>query len=225
MVREILKDETPSGVQAFFQSAARQVQDRRVRRALDLASTSSGQQEPVLGLYDRRTRCSRTRRSPPRAAERGGTGASRAAAGQGPRGGVHAPLQGERYRRAARSAASCAGPPGSCARRYRVKDGVLRDPSGEPLTIEFLLFEASFGRIVSPTSPISSASGSRRRSASSTRPISSTAPTTTISTWSYDAIIQPLTPGLEQRNFFARRAPTPRDRSTSAASGIPRSTS
>ena len=85
---------------------------------------------------------------------------------------------------------------------YQVKDKSLVDSGGAPLEIEFLLFEASFKRIIgpyiqnlkrlgiTPTIRIVDVSNFKRRQDS----------------FDFDIVIrrisQPLTPGLEQRNYF-----------------------
>ena len=154
MVREILKDETPSGVQAFFFNLRRdKFRDRRVRRALDLAFDFEWTNKNLFfGLYDRTNSMFE---NSPLAAHEPPSGAELALLeplrGKVPEEAFTRPYKASvtdgsgKIRRELRRATRLLREAG-----YRVKDGVLRDPSGEPLTIEFLLFEASFGRIVSP---------------------------------------------------------------------------
>ena len=85
---------------------------------------------------------------------------------------------------------------------YRIKNGALVNKAGVPLTIEFLLFEASFKRIINPylknlkrlgvqaSIRIVDVANFKRRQDS----------------FDFDVVIrriaQPLTPGIEQRNYF-----------------------
>ena len=85
---------------------------------------------------------------------------------------------------------------------YRVKDGVLRNASGAPLTIEFLLFESSFKRIISPYIANLERLGIEAR----IRIVDAANFKYRTDHHDFDAVVrrfvQPLTPGLEQRNFF-----------------------
>ena len=206
MVREILKDETPSGVQAFFFNLRRdKFRDRRVRRALDLAFDFEWTNKNLFfGLYDRTNSMFE---NSPLAAHEPPSGAELALLeplrGKVPEEAFTRPYKASvtdgsgKIRRELRRATRLLREAG-----YRVKDGVLRDPSGEPLTIEFLLFEASFGRIVSPYI----ANLKRLGIEATIRIVDAANFKYRTDHYDFDVVIrryiQPLTPGLEQRNFF-----------------------
>ena len=206
IVREVLKDETPSGVQAFFFNLRRdKFKDRRVRRALDLAFDFEWTNKNLFfGLYDRTN--SMFENSP--LAAHAPPGEAELALLEPLRGKVPEEVFARPYeasvtdgsgkiRRELRQATRLLRDAG-----YRVRDGVLTDPSGKPLTIEFLLFEASFGRIVSPY-----IANLRRLGIEATiRIVDAANFKYRTDHYDFDVVVrryvQPLTPGLEQRNFF-----------------------
>ena len=206
MVREVLKDETPSGVQAFFFNLRRdKFRDRRVRRALDLAFDFEWTNKNLFfGLYDRTN--SMFENSP--LAAHAPPGEVELALLEPLRGKVPQEVFSRPYK------ASVTDGSGKIRRElrratrllrdagYRVKDGVLTDASGKPLTIEFLLFEASFGRIVSPYI----ANLKRLGIEATIRIVDAANFKYRTDHYDFDVVIrryvQPLTPGLEQRNFF-----------------------
>jgi len=214
MVRETLPDETPSGVQAFFFNLRRdKFKDRRVRRALDLAFDFEWTNKNLFfGLYERTNSMFENSplaaHAPPSEAELALLEPFR---GKIPEEVFARPYAASvtdgsgKIRRELRKAAGLLREAG-----YRVVDGVLRDPSGAPMTIEFLLLEASFARIVSPY-----IANLRRLGIEATIRIADAANFKyRTDTHDFDVVIQrfiqPLTPGLEQRNFFG-----------SASAGVP----
>ena len=214
MVRETLPDETPSGVQAFFFNLRRdKFKDRRVRRALDLAFDFEWTNKNLFfGLYGRTNSMFENSplaaHAPPSEAELALLEPFR---GKIPEEVFARPYTASvtdgsgKIRRELRKAAGLLRAAG-----YRVVDGVLRDPSGAPMTIEFLLLEASFARIVSPY-----IANLRRLGIEATIRIADAANFKyRTDTHDFDVVIQrfvqPLTPGLEQRNFFG-----------SASAGVP----
>ncbi len=206
VVRETLPDETPSGVQAFILNLRRaKFQDVRLRAAMDLAFDYDWTNKTLFySLYDRTNsmfeNSSLAAKQPPskeelallepfrgkvpdevfttvfRAPETDGSGRIRG-----------------NLRKASRLLKQAG---------YAVRNGVLTDIAGKPLTIEFLLFESSFKRIINPylqnlkrlgilaSIRIVDVANFKRRQDS----------------FDFDIVIrriaQPLTPGLEQRNYF-----------------------
>ena len=154
MVRLTLRDETPSGVQAFFFNLRRdRFADRRVRRALDLAFDFEWTNRNLFyALYERTNSMFENSplaaRGPPSAAELALLEPLR---GKVPEEAFSRPYAASvtdgsgRIRRQLRQAARLLGEAG-----WTVRGGRLADASGRPFTIEFLLQEASFVRIVNP---------------------------------------------------------------------------
>ena len=206
VVRETLPDETPSGVQAFVLNLRRaKFQDVRLRAAMDLAFDYEWTNKPLFySLYDRTNsmfeNSSLAAKQPPSKEELA----------------LLEPFRGKvpdevfttvfrspetdgsgRIRGNLRKASRLLKQAG-----YAVRNGVLTDIAGEPLTIEFLLFESSFKRIINPylqnlkrlgilaSIRIVDVANFKRRQDS----------------FDFDIVIrriaQPLTPGLEQRNYF-----------------------
>ena len=154
IVRATLPDATPSGVQAFFFNMRREkFNDRRVRAALDLAFDFEWTNKTLFyGLYDRTNsmfaNSALAAEKPPTADEIE----------------LLTPLKGKvpeevfskiyqspttdgsgRNRSNLRKAARLLRKAG-----WKIVENTLVDKSGKPLTIEFLLFESSFQRIISP---------------------------------------------------------------------------
>ena len=210
IVRETLNDDTPSGVQAFFFNLRRdKFKDRRVRRALDLAFDFEWTNKNLFfGLYERTNSMFENSplaaHAPPSAAERALLEPFR---GKVPEEVFARPYKASvtdgsgKIRRELRQATSLLREAG-----YRVRDGVLRNAAGEPLTIEFLLFEASFNRIVSPYIANLRRLGIEAR----IRIVDAANFKYRTDHYDFDVIVrryvQPLTPGLEQRNFFGSAA-------------------
>ncbi len=206
IVRETLSDETPSGVQAFFFNLRRgKFGDRRVRRALDLAFDFEWTNKNLFhGLYDRTN--SMFENSP--LAAHAPPGKDELALLETLRGKVPEEVFTKPYRASATDGTgNIRGQLRKAARLlrdagYRVKDGVLQDPSGAPVTIEFLLFEASFTRIVSPY-----VNNLKRLGIKATiRIVDAANFKYRTDHHDFDVIVlrfvQELTPGLAQRNYF-----------------------
>jgi microcin C transport system substrate-binding protein len=206
IVRETLPDETPSGVQAFFFNMRREkFKDRRVRRALDLAFDYEWTNKNLFFSQYERTNSmfensSLAAHAPPDAAELA----------------LLEPLRGkipdEVFERPYKSPVS--NGPGGIRRNlrkavkllraagYKVDKGVLLDKAGRPFTVEFLLFEASFQRIIGPYIRNLKRLGIQ----ASIRIVDVANFKVRADQFDYDVIIrrfvQPLTPGIEQRNYF-----------------------
>ena len=210
IVRESLPDELPSGVQAFILNLRRpKFGDIRVRHALDLAFDFEWTNRTLFfGLYKRTNsmfeNSNMAARRPPSEAElalleplRGKvpdevfTTPFRAPATDG-----SGKIRGN-LRKAARLLKDAG---------YRVGDGVLRDAGGRPLAIEFLLFEATFSRIINPYIANLKRLGIR----ASIRIVDVANFKRRQDAFDFDIvvrrIVQPLTPGLEQRDYFGSAA-------------------
>jgi microcin C transport system substrate-binding protein len=209
--REVLTDETPSGVQAFFLNTRRpHLADRRVRQALNLAFDYEWMNKNLFyGLYQRTRSMFEN--------------SDLAAAGlpepgelallepfrkslppevfsdefQSP---AHTdPTRARENFRKAQDLLTEAG--------YVIKDGKLVNAAtGQPFALEFLLFESSFQRVVLPYVRHLERLG-----------INPTIRLVDVSTFEnrmrdfdYDVVIrrftQPLTPGVEQRNYWGSGA-------------------
>ena len=206
VVRETLPDETPSGVQAFILNLRRaKFQDVRLRAAMDLAFDYEWTNKTLFySLYDRTNsmfeNSSLAAKQPPskeelallepfrgkvpdevfttvfRAPETDGSGRIRG-----------------NLRKASRLLKQAG---------YAVRNGVLTDIAGKPLTIEFLLFESSFKRIINPYLQNLKRLGIQ----ASIRIVDVANFKRRQDNFDFDIVIrriaQPLTPGLEQRNYF-----------------------
>ena len=210
MVRQTLADETPSGVQAFFFNLRREkFKDRRVRRALDLAFDFEWTNKNLFhGLY-KRTRSmfensALAARAPPDAAERALLEPLR---GMVPEEVFTRPYAASvtdgsgRIRGALRRAARLLRAAG-----YTIRDNRLVDAEGAPFTVEFLLFEASFNRIINPYIRNLARLGIAAR----IRIVDVANFKVRTDNHDFDIIVrrlvQPLTPGIEQRHFFGSAA-------------------
>ena len=206
VVRETLPDETPSGVQAFILNLRRaKFQDVRLRASMDLAFDYEWTNKTLFySLYDRTNsmfeNSSLAAKQPPskeelallepfrgkvpdevfttvfRAPETDGSGRIRG-----------------NLRKASRLLKQAG---------YAVRNGVLTDIAGKPLTIEFLLFESSFKRIINPYLQNLKRLGIQ----ASIRIVDVANFKRRQDNFDFDIVIrriaQPLTPGLEQRNYF-----------------------
>ncbi len=206
IVRETLPDETPSGVQAFILNLRRdKFKDIRVRAAMDLAFDFEWTNRTLFyDLYRRTNSMFENSRlaahEPPSKAELELLEPFR---GKIPDEVFTTPFVAPvndgtgRIRGNLRKASRLLKQAG-----YSIRDGVLVDGNGTPLEIEFLLFEASFKRILNPyirnlkrlginaaIRIVDTANFKRRQDK-----------------FEFDVVIrrisQPLTPGLEQRNYF-----------------------
>lgn len=206
IVRETLPDETPSGVQAFILNLRRdKFKDIRVRTAMDLAFDFEWTNRTLFyDLYERTNsmfeNSALAARQPPSADELALLEPFR---GQVPDEVFTTPFISPkndgtgRIRGSLRKANRLLRDAG-----YEIRDGVLVNGAGEPLEVEFLLFESSFNRIINPMIRnlkrlgiqagirIVDVANFKRRQDS----------------FDFDVVVrriaQPLTPGLEQRNYF-----------------------
>jgi len=206
IVRETLPDETPSGVQAFFFNLRRtKFKDPRVREALDLAfdyewtnkNLFYSQYERTNSMFENSELAAHATPSkaelalleplrgqvPPEVFERAYVAPKSNGSGK--------------IRRRLRSAAQAFRQAG-----YTVKDGVLTAADGTPFAIEFLLFESSFNRVINPYIRNLERLGVR----GSIRVVDAANFKYRTDHSDFDIIVrrfvQPLTPGIEQRNYF-----------------------
>ena len=205
--RATLPDETPSGVQAFFFNMRRgKFKDRNVRAAIDLAFDYEWTNKNLFYSQYKRTNSMFENSE---LAARGKPGKAElklltplrgkvpdevfAAPYMSPKTDGSGRLRGN-LRRATRLLRKAG---------WRIRDGVLRDAAGRPLVIEFLMFEASFNRIVNPFIRNLERLGIR----ATVRIVDAANFKYRMDHFDYDAIIrrfvQPLTPGPEQRNYFS----------------------
>jgi microcin C transport system substrate-binding protein len=208
--REVLADETPSGVQAFFLNTRREkFKDRRVRMALNLAFDFEWMNRTLFyGLYSR----TRSMFENSELAATGLPGPAELALlnpyraqlppevftteYQSPRSDAKAGQDGVRDNlRAAGQLLAEAG--------WTIKDKVLTDSrTGEPFRIEFLLFEATFQRVINPYLR----SLERLGIQGEIRVVDVSNYENRLREFDFDVTVrrfsQPLTPGVEQRNYW-----------------------
>lgn len=206
IVRETLPDETPSGAQVFVFNLRRdKFKDRRVREALGLAFDFEWTNKNLFyGLYDRTNsmfeNSELAAKGMPSAAERALLEPLRAKV---PKEVFEKPYVAPvndgsgRIRGNLRKAVRLLREAG-----YRIRGGVLIGPDGKPFTIEFLLFEATFNRILNPYIRNLERLGFK----ASIRIVDSANFKYRTDHFDFDAIVeryvQPLTPGVEQRSYF-----------------------
>ena len=209
VVRETIPDETPSGVQMFVLNLRREkLQDIRVRHALDLAFDFEWTNKTLFfSLYERTNSIFENSvmaaYEPPSREE---LALLRKWQGQVPDEVFTTPFQSPvtdgsgRIRGNLRKAARLLKQAG-----YRVVDGALVNQRGEPLSIEFLLWENSFSRIINPYIANLKRLGIQGR----TRVIDSASFKQRLDSFDFDIIVnrivQPLTPGSEQHSLFGSR--------------------
>lgn len=210
IVLDTLSDETPSGVQAwFFNLRRKKFRDRRVRRALNLAFDFEWTNKNLFYSLYKRTNSmfensALAAHNPPDKAQLA----------------LLEPLRGKvpdevftkpykapvtdgsgRLRRNLRAASKLLREAG-----WRIKDNKRVNAKGEALTIEFLLFEASFSRIISPY-----IRNLKRLGVEATIRVVDVANfINRRNKYDFDVMIeryvQPLTPGVEQRDYFGSAA-------------------
>jgi microcin C transport system substrate-binding protein len=209
-VRDTLRDERPSGVQAWFFNLRRdRFKDRRVRAALDLAFDYEWTNKTLFySLYQRTNsmfeNSELAAHDPPSAAELA----------------LLEPLRGKvpdevfvkpyaspvtdgsgNNRDNLREAVKLLAEAG-----WQIKDGALVNAKGEPFKLEFLLFEASFQRIINPYI----ANLKRIGIDASIRVVDVANFQKRRQNFDFDVVIeryvQPLTPGVEQRDYFGSAA-------------------
>ncbi len=204
--RETLPDERPSGVQAFFFNVRRdKFRDARVRAALDLAFDYEWTNKNLFyGMYQRTNsmfeNSTLAAKGLPSAAERALLEPLR---GQVPDEVFEKPYASpvsdgsgniRRHLRQAIRLLKAAG--------WTVKKGVLTNAAGAPMEVEFLLFEPTFQRIIGPYIRNLKRLGVK----ASIRIVDIANFKYRMDHFDFDVVVQryvqPLTPGLEQRNYF-----------------------
>ncbi|WP_374630514.1 extracellular solute-binding protein [Ferrovibrio sp.] len=207
IIREVLPDETPSGVQAFFLNARKdKFKDVRVREALNLAFDYEWMNKTLFYDLYKRTRSMFEN-------------SSMAATGL-PSPAELALLEPYRAKLPPRVFTQEFQPPktdGSGENRdnlrqatrllreagWTIKDKRLQNAKGEAFEIEFLLFEPSFQRVISPFMRNLERLGIH----STIRNVDGSAYEQRMRNFDYDLIlrriVQPMTPGVEQRNFWS----------------------
>jgi len=205
--REVLPDHTPSGVQAFFLNSRKdKFKDPRVREALNLAFDFEWMNKTLFYDIYKRTRSMFEN-------------SSMAATGL-PSPAELALLEPYRAKLPPRVFTQEYQPPktdGSGENRdnlrqatrllreagWSIKDKRLQNAKGEAFEIEFLLFEPSFQRVLSPYMRNLERLGIQ----SSIRNVDVSAYEQRMRNFDYDLIlrriVQPMTPGVEQRNFWS----------------------
>ncbi len=206
VLRETIPDKTPSGVQAFFFNLRRaKFQDRRVREAFDLAFDFDWTNRNLFhGLYQRTNSMYQNSEL----AAEGTPGPAERAALEPLRAQVPPEVFGESFR--APAAEGIGGARDNLRRAaaalrdsgWRIRDGRLVDADGKRFAAEFLLFEASFQRIINPYIR----NLERLGIDASIRIVDVANFKYRTDNFDYDIIVrrfvQPLTPGIEQRNYF-----------------------
>lgn len=208
--REVLKDETPSGVQAWFLNSRKpHLSDPRVRQALNLAYDYEWANKTLFYSLYKRTRSmfensDLAASGLPSEAELKLLKPHRAQVPpqvfteefQPPR------TDGSGNNRAnlkqAQELLLQAG--------WRIENGKLVDAQGKPFTLEFMLFEPSFQRIINPFAR----NLERIGITVSIRVVDVSAFENRMRSFDFDVMsrrfAQPLTPGIEQRNYWTSRA-------------------
>ena len=208
--REVLKDETPSGVQAWFLNSRKpHLNDARVRQAINLAYDYEWANKTLFyGLYKRT-------RSMFENSDLAATGLPSAAELE--------LLEPFRDRIPPEIFTQEFQPPrtdGSGLNRdnlkkaqqlllaagWIIKDGKLVDARGKPFELEFMLYEPSFQRIINPFAR----NLERIGITISIRVVDIASFENRMRSFDYDVMsrrfVQPLTPGIEQRNYWASRS-------------------
>ncbi len=210
IVTELLPDHTPSGVQAWFFNLRRATfQDVRVRHALDLAFDFQWTNRSLFyGLYKRTT--SMFENSP--LAAHGPPSPAELALLEPLRGEVPPEVFEKPFtepeadgpaglRHNLRQAAKLLADAG-----WAIRDGRRVNAKGEPLAIEFLIFELSFQRIINPYIRNLERLGIEAR----IRVVDVANFINREQNYDYDVVIeryvQYLTPGIEQRNYWGSKA-------------------
>lgn len=208
--REVLKDETPSGVQAWFLNSRKpHLSDPRVRQALNLAYDYEWANKTLFYSLYKRTRSMFEN--------------SDLAASGLPSEAELKLLEPYRAQVPPQVFTEEFQPPrtdGSGNNRtnlkqaqelllqagWRIENGKLVDAQGKPFTLEFMLFEPSFQRIINPFAR----NLERIGITVSIRVVDVSAFENRMRSFDFDVMsrrfAQPLTPGIEQRNYWSSRA-------------------
>jgi microcin C transport system substrate-binding protein len=205
--RAVLKDGTPSGVQAWFLNSRRpQLADPRVRHALNLAYDFEWMNKTLFYSLYKRTR------SMFENSDLAATGLPSAAElkllepwrGRIPEEVFTAEYQPPRTDGSGRNRANLVQAQALLkAAGWHVQDGRLADAAGRPFELEFLLFEPSFQRIILPFMRNLELIGIRP----TIRVVDVSAFENRMRNFDFDIVsrrfAQPLTPGVEQRNMWS----------------------
>lgn len=208
--RETLPDERPSGVQAFFFNLRRdKFQDPRVRQALNEAFDYEWTNRTIFHDAYKRTasifeNSDLAAHAPPSPEELKLLEPYKAK--------LPAKALAEPYRPPVTDGS---GNPRENLRRavrllgeagWTVKDGKLRNAKGQPFEIEFLMFEASFDRIIGPYIANLEKLGIK----ASMRIVDVAQFKYRLDHYDFDVLtqryVQPLTPGVEQRDYWGSKA-------------------
>lgn len=207
--RETLSDETPSGVQAFFLNLRRKkFQDRRVREAIDLAFDFEWTNKALFYSLYKRTNSMFA--NSPLAAEKPPSAAELALL-EPWRGKIPDDVFRNPYRSPVADGTGRNRPNLRKAMKllvqagWRIENNQLIDKAGKPFEMEFLLFESSFQRIISPF-----IRNLRRLGIQATIRIVDVANYQhRMQQYDFDAIVQRyvqrLTPGIEQRAYYGSK--------------------
>lgn len=208
--REVLKDETPSGVQAWFLNSRKpHLADPRVRQALNLAYDYEWANKTLFyGLYKRT-------RSMFENSDLAATGLPSEAELK-----LLEPFRATLPPEVFTSEFQPPKTDGSGNNRenlkkaqalllaagWKISDGKLVDARGKPFELEFMLYEPSFQRIINPFAR----NLERIGITVSIRVVDIAAFENRMRSFDYDVMsrrfVQPLTPGIEQRNYFASKS-------------------
>lgn len=205
--REVLQDGTPSGVQAWFLNSRRpQLADPRVRQALNLAYDFEWMNKTLFYSLYKRTR------SMFENSDLAATGLPSAAElkllepwrGRIPPEVFTTEYQPPKTDGSGRNRANLKQAQELLIQAgWQVRDGQLADADGKPFTLEFMLFEPSFQRIILPFMRNLELIGIRP----TIRVVDVSAFENRMRNFDFDIIsrrfAQPLTPGVEQRNFWS----------------------
>lgn len=208
--REVLKDETPSGVQAWFLNSRRpHLSDPRVRQALNLAYDYEWANKTLFYDLYKRTRSMFENSD---LAATGLPGEAEMKLLEPFRAQVPPQVFAEEFQpprtdgsgnnranlKQAQALLLQAG--------WRIENGRLVDAQGKPFELEFMLYEPSFQRIINPFAR----NLERIGITVSIRVVDISAFENRMRSFDFDIMsrrfVQPLTPGVEQRNYWTSRA-------------------
>lgn len=206
IVRDVIPDNRPSGAQAFFSNLRRPIfQDVRVRRALDLAFDYEWTNRAIFyGAYKRTSSMFQNSElaavGEPSAAELALLEPLRAQIPPAVFGPPYQPPKSEgsgNNRANLRLAAALLKDAG-----WRAEDGVLTSEKEEPFEIEFLTFEPGFNRVILPYIDNLKRLGIHAQ----IRMVDSAQYQRRLEEFDFDIttrrLSMPLTPGVEQRNYW-----------------------
>lgn len=208
--REVLKDETPSGVQAWFLNSRKpHLSDPRVRQALNLAYDYEWANKTLFYDLYKRTR------SMFENSDLAATGLPSDAElrllepfrAQVPPQVFAEEFQPPRTDGSGNNRANLKQAQALLLQAgWRIENGKLVDTQGKPFELEFMLYEPSFQRIINPFAR----NLERIGITVSIRVVDISAFENRMRSFDFDIMsrrfVQPLTPGVEQRNYWTSRA-------------------